>query len=285
MDSKHYLTSVPRIRLRTLRTVRGSSSGDYTVKQVSSSGFEFDTLRGYEQGDDVRRIDWNSSVRAGSIMVRSFREQHNRTIIIAFDISLSTYAGSGALLKCHVMQILAHTVAYAAESSRDAIGLCLTNNDLVVEYIAPRTGKAHFMHCITTLDTAINQLSERGFEKTLQIQLPRNAWIILLTDGLVKNYESWWRKLAMQHTLTVVRVRDRYEKMVPTFCSIVCYDPEVTPSATRRRLAPTLQHDATTWYQQQHSYAKKCGIALIDIVAGEPYEHLIRLFFEQGITR
>lgn len=288
-----FVKSIPRIRLRTLRMIRGRAAGDYNSKRSSDTGFEFDALRTYEQGDDVRRIDWNSSVRTGSLMMRSFREQHNRTIILMIDLSLSTYAGSGPELKCHVIHIVANSLGFAAQASRDALGICITYNDSIMHYVPPRTGNAHIMHCIATISKTVTALAEQQKHATIPVlqknnilhALPRDAWVIVITDGLVKNYETWWKQLTLRHTLTIVRVRDRYEKTVPTFCTFRCYDPEDATKATRVVMSHALQHQSTTWYEQQVAYARRLGISLVDLIAGSPYESTLRLFFEQGAAR
>jgi uncharacterized protein (DUF58 family) len=290
MTIPSHLKSIKYIRLRTLRMIHGSAVGDNATKQASSTGFEFDSLRVYEQGDDVRRIDWNSSVRSGALMVRSFREQRNRTIIIMLDISASMATGSSEQLKCTIMHIVAHSIGLAAEASRDALGICFTNNDIILEYIRPRIGKTHVMHCIQAINRIIENLSQRkNSEELIPIlkygdigMIPRHAWVICITDGLIKEYEAWWKTLALRRILTIVRVRDRYEKSIPTFCVITCYDPENSAKKTHRLLANTLQEQSTTWYQKQLNYTRKLGTQLLDIIAGEPYENLVRLFFEQG---
>lgn len=267
-----------RLRLGLKRRMRGQRVGDYATKRTTHAGLEFDTLRQYEQGDDIRRIDWNSSVRTGSLMVRSFTEHHNRTIIIAVDISRSTHTGSTHELKSQVLYTIASALCYATANERDAVGVCLLNNEETLEYIPPRSGKEHRAQCLNLLQSLHTQRTYT--EKKPQVVFPKNSWVILLTDGLTENYTSWWRQLAARSHVTLVRVRDRYERTAPPFCTITYRDPESQRTAvfTPQRL----QEHAHAWYHQQLQYAKKLNINALDIIAGEPYEALITRFFEQG---
>jgi uncharacterized protein (DUF58 family) len=277
---KQLLQFARTLQLRMLRYSRGSQAGHHTTQRVTHSGLEFDTLLHYEMGDDIRRIDWNSSVRTGSLMVRSFREVHNRTIIIAIDISPSLYAGSTELLKSHLATIIATALTLVGEAQRDTLGLCLTYNEQIVEYLPPLSGKAHFTRCVELLLMNYDKPKIREAPTSCSPRFPRHAWIVLITDGLLKNYESWWRSLASRNMVSIVRIRDRYERTIPQGCTVRCYDPETQKSALLT--SRSLQEQADMWYSQQWAHAKKHKIPCVDIIAGEPYETKLATFFSRG---
>ena len=90
MIKKEYLEKVKQIEIQTRRVLSGFMSGDYRTKS-RGFGFDFDQLRDYVQGDDVRFIDWKSSARTGKTLVRQYLEDKNRSVYIMVDVSTSVF--------------------------------------------------------------------------------------------------------------------------------------------------------------------------------------------------
>src|SRR5581483_4637751 len=106
------------------------------------SGFEFDQIRDYQLGDDIRFIDWASSLRMQKMLVKQYFEERNRTIIIALDVSSSGLFSSSDEHKLATMAQVACVLALVAEYGKDAVGLLLFS-DTVELYLPPSRGKAH----------------------------------------------------------------------------------------------------------------------------------------------
>ena len=92
MISPEILKKIQEIKIRTRRVMNGTLVGGHVTK-LRGSGFEFDQIRAYNYGDDIRFMDWNSSARTGKLLVRQYLEEKNRTIILCLDVSASTMFG------------------------------------------------------------------------------------------------------------------------------------------------------------------------------------------------
>src|SRR3989339_1338362 len=103
MISSEILKKIQDIKIRTRRVMNGASAGGHVTRQ-KGSGFEFDQIRAYEYGDDIRFVDWNSSARSGKLLVRQYLDEKNRTIMICLDVSASTFFASTQDKASDIMQ-------------------------------------------------------------------------------------------------------------------------------------------------------------------------------------
>jgi len=144
--SHHHLNAdlrrkIRQIEIYTRRLLTSSLVGD-SRSAVRGSGFEFDQIREYRAGDDVRFIDWNASARINELLVKEFIEERSRTIILCVDVSLSSFFGSGTADKKQTMAEIASVLALVAGRGKDRIGLMLFS-DTVELYVPPMRGLHH----------------------------------------------------------------------------------------------------------------------------------------------
>ena len=111
---------VRRITIYTKRIMQSSLSGDY-LSAFKGTGLEFDKLREYQMGDDVRFIDWNSSAKTNKIMVKQFVEERDRTVILAVDISASTHYSSNDELRSQTIAQVSAALAFIATHNKDKL--------------------------------------------------------------------------------------------------------------------------------------------------------------------
>jgi uncharacterized protein (DUF58 family) len=132
------LRAVRRVQLRTRRTVTDMVAGGYR-SVFRGSGMEFEEVREYVPGDDVRAIDWNVTARTGRPYVKKFVEEREQTIFVALDVSASTRLGSGPRNVRQAAAELAAILAFSAAESGDKSGLLLFSDEVELE-LPPRTG-------------------------------------------------------------------------------------------------------------------------------------------------
>ena len=142
MISADVAKRIREIEIYTKRMVSGSLIGD-TTSAYKGSGLDFDQLREYQQGDDVRFIDWHSSARADKLLVRQYIEERNRTIILAVDCSASTFFGSQQRLKYDYMAEIAAILALVGNYGKDKVGLLLFSDNIEL-YIPPRRNRTPY---------------------------------------------------------------------------------------------------------------------------------------------
>ena len=209
---------IRRIELRTRKLVNESFAGAYH-SAFKGRGMEFDTIRPYEPGDDVRLIDWNVTARNDSAFVRQYIEERELTLMLLLDTSASCLFGSTSKSKRDLAAEVAAVLAYSAINNNDKVGLLLFSDHTEL-YVPPRKGRNHILRLIRDLLTA--QPAHRGTDIAAALRmasrsLKRRSIIFLLSDMLVPidTYVTELSLLAYHHDVIVLVFNDPLEKNLP----------------------------------------------------------------------
>ena len=149
MLSSDLMNKIRHIEIRTKRLVNDSFAGEYH-SVFKGRGMEFDEVRPYQPGDDVRTIDWNVTARTGEPYVKRFVEERELTVMLVVDASASENFGSVQRFKRELAAELAAVLSFAATTNNDRVGL-LIFTDQVELYIPPRKGRKHVLRLIREL--------------------------------------------------------------------------------------------------------------------------------------
>ena len=185
MTLTELLESVRRVEMRTNRLVNDTMVGAY-LSHFKGRGMDFEELREYIPGDDVRDIDWNVTHRLGRPFVKRFREERELTAVLAVDVSASSGFGSANRTKREFAAEIAATLAFSAAKNGDKIALLLFTDEVEL-FVPPRKGRRHILRLVRELlqfqprKRGTNIGSALGF---LNHVLHRRAMIFLLTDFL-----------------------------------------------------------------------------------------------------
>ena len=241
MQTSDLLRKVRRIEIRTSHLVSDVLAGQFR-SAFKGRGMEFEEVRPYQYGDDVRSIDWNVSARMGAPHVKLFREERELTVMLAVDLSGSQNFGTRAQLKRELVAELAATVAFSAIRSNDRVGLiCFT--DQIELVVPPRKGPRHVLRIVR--DLLAFQPGSRGTDVAEAIQeatriLSRRAVLFVVSDwvngatadGLPAQsagkepWESPLRFARTRHDVIPVVVRDRRERALPPMGLVEFVDEE-----------------------------------------------------------
>jgi uncharacterized protein (DUF58 family) len=185
MTVTELLESVRRVEVRTNRLVNDTMVGAY-LSHFKGRGMDFEELREYIPGDDVRDIDWNVTHRLGRPFVKRFREERELTAVLAVDISGSSSFGSATRTKREFAAEIAATLALSAAKNGDKVALLLFS-DQVELYVPPRKGRRHILRMVREMlqfqprRRGTDIVAALGF---LNHVLHRRAIVFLLTDFL-----------------------------------------------------------------------------------------------------
>jgi uncharacterized protein (DUF58 family) len=185
MTITELLESVRRIETRTNRLVNDTMVGAY-LSHFKGRGMDFEELREYIPGDDVRDIDWNVTHRLGKVFVKRFREERELTAVLAVDISASSSFGSANRSKREFAAEIAATLAMSAAKNGDKVALLLFTDEVEL-FVPPRKGRRHILRIVRELlmfkprKRGTDVASALGF---LNHVLHRRAIVFLLTDFL-----------------------------------------------------------------------------------------------------
>lgn len=269
---------IKNIELHTKRLLKNNLFGSSRAA-LKGTGLEFDQIRDYQLGDDVRVIDWNSCARINKLMVKQFHEEQHRTIIIALDISPSQFYGSCNSLKYEKCAEVAAILAYAGYLAKDEVGLILFS-DTTHLYIPPRRGK---LHNNVILEKIMNTNPKKGitniqslFHYCTQLR-KKNAFLFLISDFIAENFQEQFVSIARQYEVILIRINDELEKVWKYPALITVQDIENGKEA----IINTKKHAAflQEWSKQLYQNAAKSNIDLLAIEEQQPIIDQIINFF------
>jgi uncharacterized protein (DUF58 family) len=288
------LRKIRRLEVRTRRRVSDRYAGAYH-SVFRGRGMEFDEVREYQPGDDVRDIDWNVTARMGRPFVKKFVEERELTLLLMADLSASTHFGSAVRLKRDLIVELVAVLAFSAVRNNDRVGLLLFSDD-VERYLPPRKGASHALRLLretlawtprgtgTRLATALDYLN--------RVQ-PRRTVSFLISDfvdgGDPAETDRALAISARRHDLIAVCVRDRLEQAWPAAGVVRWRDAETglqrlldTSDARARRALTLTQLEARETLLRRLS-ARRTD--LIELDTARPYDAALERFFRERERR
>ena len=224
MLSTEIRKKIRSIEIRTSRLVSDVLAGQYR-SAFKGRGMEFEEVRPYMFGDDVRSIDWNVSARAGEPHVKVFREERELTVMLAVDLSGSLSFGTNASFKRELVAEIAATIAFSAIRSNDRVGMLLFT-DRTEEFVPPRKGTRHVLRIVRDLLAFTPQSRgtnlARGIDE-VTTSLRKRSVVCVVSDFLSgdderateKGLESALARLRRRHDVVPIVVGDIRERELP----------------------------------------------------------------------
>ena len=192
------------------------------------SGLDFEEVREYEPGDDVRSIDWNVTARMNTPYIKKYREERELNIYLAVDVSSSAWFGTGSLSKRELAADVAAVLAVTALHNNDRVGLVLFA-DGVREFIPPGQGRHHLLHVIRQLLFAEPRRSPTEIASVADylanVTKKRNV-VFVVSDFLDVDFEAPLRALAHKHDVIALILNDPREIELPSVGIVALEDAE-----------------------------------------------------------
>ena len=281
------LRQVKLIELRARRLVTNLFSGEYR-SVFRGHGIEFAEVRGYQDGDDFRAIDWNVSARMGSPFVKTFEEERELTLLLVVDRSGSVEFGQPCT-KAQLAVEVAAVLALAAARQNDRVGAVMFS-DRIDHVVPPAKGRRHALRVIRDMlafsprDRGTNISAALAYVSRL---LHHRAIIVILSDFRAKGWEEQLRNLAARHEVVAITVDDPREITLPQVGWIELEDTEsgrrllvdTSSRATRLRL----QMSAEEVRLARAKTLKHSDVDHISLWTNQPYaESLHKAFAERA---
>ena len=234
-SSKAIMSGMRQLEIRTRRMVNDSLAGSYH-SVFKGRGMDFDEVREYNPGDEVRTIDWNVTARAGKAFVKKFTEERELTILLLVDISASGNFGSAAMSKRDLAAELASVLAFSAIRNSDKVGLVLYT-DRIERYLPPKKGRRHVLRVVR--DILYHEPQGRGTDTVKALEVVRNVLHRRAIVFLISDFESAGDRVATRaalrramrqtnsrHDLVAVHVEDPREQELPDVGILALEDAE-----------------------------------------------------------
>jgi len=234
-QAKEILKKVRQIEIRTNRLVNDSLAGQYH-SVFKGRGMDFDEVREYVPGDEVRTIDWNVTARAGHAFVKKFTEERELTILLLVDVSASGNFGSGQQSKRQMAAELASVLAFSATRNNDKVGLVLFT-DQIEQYIPPKKGRQHALRVVREILFFQPEHRRTDIVSTLDFATQvtnRRAVMFLVSDfqfvgdqeKALSEMRCAMRLANRRHDLVAMHVHDRNEMELPDVGTLAIEDAE-----------------------------------------------------------
>jgi uncharacterized protein (DUF58 family) len=292
-SNKAMLSGMRQLEIRTRRMVNDSMAGAYH-SVFKGRGMDFDEVREYSPGDEVRTIDWNVTARAGRAFVKKFTEERELTIFLVVDISASGNFGSGAMSKRDLAAELASVLAFSAIRNSDKVGLLLYT-DRIERYLPPKKGRRHVLRVVRDILYHEPQGIGTDSVKILDVVnhvLHRRAVVFLISDfetagdpiAARGQLRRAVRQTNRRHDLIAVHIEDPREKELPNVGIVALEDAETgeivevdTGRAAVRRRFKELSLERG---RRLKSDLRAEGIDTLQLQTNAPYIPALQRFFK-----
>jgi uncharacterized protein (DUF58 family) len=298
MIPREILKKIRQIEIRTNRLVSESLAGQYH-SVFKGQGMNFDEVREYQPGDEVRSIDWNVTARMNHPFVKKFVEERELTLMLVVDVSGSGWFGSAEQSKRELAAEIASVLAFSAIRNNDKVGLILFT-DGIEKFIPPRKGRRHVLRVIR--EVLYFQPTGRGTDLSGALEFllrvtPHRAITVVISDFISPELSApgaapsgtglplpRLRQANRRHDMVAVQVQDRYELELPNLGRIVLHDAEsgqvaeVNTSDARRRAA-FADRQARNRAEIARQF-RSAGIDSIQLRTDQPYAVELSRFFE-----
>lgn len=284
------LDRVRAIELRARRLVDDLFLGEYHAI-FRGSGVEFDEIRPYVPGDDIRDIDWKTFARSGQPFIRRYREDRDLTVVFLVDTSASTFAGALPRSKRDVIAELSAVLGLAAIRNNDRVGALLFAGR-PERYLRPASGSTHVLRVIREILDAQPSSRSTSLEAALEyldgVQ-KRHATIFLLSDFIDRGYDRGLRALARKHDIIPVVVREDLDAALPPAGLALVADAETGRSRTvdlaDRRVRDAYAAHLRRIDEERRGLFGELALDPIEVTVGEDYVPVLLRFFRRRASR
>ena len=218
---------IRQIQIRTQHLVTEALAGQYE-SAFKGRGMEFEEVRAYQPGDDIRHIDWKVTARAGEPYVKVHREERELTVMIMVDVSSSGEFGTAGKFKNEIAAEVAAVLAYTAIKNNDRVGLIIFS-DRIEHFVPPKKGRAHVWMVIRDILNFRPERRVTDLDKALEYLgtvIKRRCVAFLISDFLDQSISDRLRTTARRHDITAISIADPRELTLPPIGLLELEDAE-----------------------------------------------------------
>ena len=218
---------IRQIQIRTKHLVTEALAGQYE-SAFKGRGMEFEEVRAYQPGDDIRHIDWKVTARSGAPHVKIHREERELTVLLLVDVSSSGEFGSATQFKNEIAAEVAAILAYTAIKNHDRVGLIIFS-DRIEHFVPPKKGRAHVWMVIRDILNFRPERRVTDLDQALEFLgtvIKRRCVAFLLSDFLDQTVTERLRTAAKRHDITAISITDPREVSLPDIGLLELEDAE-----------------------------------------------------------
>jgi uncharacterized protein (DUF58 family) len=284
MIPKEVLRNIRRIQITTSRMVTDVFAGQYQ-SIFKGRGIEFDEVREYLPGDEIRSIDWNVTARMGHPYIKKFVEERELTVMLILDMSPSSYFGTVKQLKMQLAAEICSLLALSAIRNNDKVGF-IAFTDRVEKFVPPRKGLRHVLRVIrealyfkpsgrgTDINNALEYLNKVSSHRTV-------AFVI--SDFYAPDFKKTLSISNKRHDIVAITITDPKELELPPLGLLQLEDPETnkifTLDTSDKKLRREYSDNANRRIKQRTALFNSVNVDSIDVRTDVPYAQSLFKFF------
>jgi uncharacterized protein (DUF58 family) len=285
------LKEVRQIQIRSGKVVSDVLAGEYH-SVFKGRGMEFEDVREYLPGDDVRNIDWNVTARMTHPYVKNFKEERELTVMLLVDISASSGFGTIGYSKANIIAKICATLAFSAIKNNDKVELILFS-DRIEKYIPAEKGSNHVLRIIRELLVSAKILENAQKKSATDINVAlehlsrskkKRGVCFIVSDFISEDFEKDLRIAAKRHDITAIAVADPREMDIPDVGLIELEDAEtgdiVLVDTSSNEFQNRFNESVDKEKEERRMFFKALGIDLLEINTSEPFERSLVAFFK-----
>ncbi len=280
------LAEIKRLHFQTKRLADQGVVGRYR-SAFRGLGMEFEEVREYFPGDDVRAIDWKVTARSQKPYIKTYREERELTVVVAVDVSASTLAATRGRIRADIVARVGAILTLIALNNNDKVGL-VTFSDRIESYHPPRKAKSavwRILHEVLTPTSANRATDIGGLCRFLSNVLTRRSIIFLVSDFIGESFELPLATLAKRHDVTALVVTDPADAELPKTGMVAVVDPEtderVLIDCADDAVREAYRAEARRAHLHRSSLLRRLGVASVELATDRPFMSEIKRFFDR----
>ncbi|MGR3320155.1 MAG: DUF58 domain-containing protein [Candidatus Anammoxibacter sp.] len=289
MIPREILKKVQQIQIRTSHLVTDALAGGY-VSVFKGHGMEFDEVREYQPGDEIKTIDWNVTARMGHPYIKRFVEERELTVMLLVDLSESGDFGSASQFKKEIAAEICALLAFSAIRNNDKVGL-ITFTDRIEKFVPPKKGKKHVLRVIRELlysDPDIKTKHSPLTDITVALEYltkiaARKTVTFLVSDFIAAGFEKALRIANKRHDIIAITIVDPRELELPNIGFVELQDAEtgeiMVVDTGDKKTRNSFEIMNNNKREERKKMFRSSGIDEITIITNESYTEPIMRFF------
>lgn len=288
---KDLVKKLRKYEIQIRKAINSQMQGDFH-SIFKGSGLEFDDVRPYQYGDDIRTIDWNVSAKGHGTFVKTFKEEKEQTIYFILDVSASQEIGTPGKTKFEIGREICGVLALSGAKESSQVGL-ICYSDEREKYLRPKKGLGQAYEIISNLVKLQPQSPKTNLSKAIAFALnsiKRRSVIMMISDFIDEEFYPNLRSLAKKHDLVLIQISDNRETNLPRLGIIPVQDKEskktlwVNTSFGDFRSRISAHH--TSRKEELASFSRKHQINFLSINTNDDYvPKLLKLFKVRNKTK
>lgn len=289
-SARAILKKIRYLELKTRAMVETAFAGQYR-SVFKGRGMNFEEVREYQPGDEVRTIDWNVTARYGEAFVKKFTEERELTVMLVVDVSASGDFGSVNLSKRELAAEVACMFAFSAIRNNDKVGLILFS-DHVELFIAPKKGRAHTLRLMREI--LFFEPRGRGTEPAVALTflnqvVHRKSVVFLISDFQARDFDTELSVTSRRHDLIAIPIVDPREEELPDVGRVTLEDAEtgeqIEINTSDRKARAAFLRTVTAREERRRRQLRRHRIDTISLRTNEEYVPALRAFFRSRERR